>query len=106
MLAFRGNRADVVQWQNISFPSLIRGFDSRHRLRCDTSTLMVMLNVGGPAARRGRPKTMAGPCTVVADRAVWERPLPLRCESGWCTGTVADRAVLPPAWTPPAAEAM
>ncbi|CFD76110.1 Uncharacterised protein [Mycobacterium tuberculosis] len=49
---------------------------------------------------------MAGPCTVVADRAVWERPLPLRCESGWCKGTVADRAVLPPAWTPPAAEAM
>src|SRR5690606_27662839 len=32
VLAFLTKQADVVQWQNISFPSCIRGFDARPRL--------------------------------------------------------------------------
>ncbi len=56
---------------------------------------MVMLNVGGPAARQGKAKTMAGPCTVVADRAVTEGAHYRRRESGWVLGTVADRRCCP-----------
>ncbi|REA06953.1 hypothetical protein C3R30_21235, partial [Mycobacterium tuberculosis] len=50
LLAFRGPRAAVVPWPPLRFPRCLRGFDSRPRLRCATSPLLVLLNVGGPAA--------------------------------------------------------
>ena len=39
------NFAGVVQWQNVSFPSLRRGFDSLHPLMSEAKDLLGILSV-------------------------------------------------------------
>ena len=93
-IVVRQSAAGVVQWQNVSFPSWTRGFDSLHLLQNEKQLLSQLLFILGFSRRRRSPPV--GIVTLMAAEAPlrWDfacgKTLERRKSAHWVTFTASD----------------